>query len=141
MRVLGETFACLSCVALSLHKEALMNELILPWPPKELSPNARVHWAVKSKHAKKLKQTCWAIAVESGVKLDPESMVDLYITFRPSSRRRQDMDNMLARAKYALDGVALALGVDDSKFRLHLEIGEPVKGGAIVVSMLQGSTQ
>ena len=32
--------------------------LHLPWPPKELSPNARVHWAKKSKAAKAYRLQC-----------------------------------------------------------------------------------
>lgn len=106
---------------------------MLPWPASELSPNARVHWSVRSRKAKRLKNECWALTKASGIKIKHDGVIDLHITFRPACRRRQDVDNMLARAKYALDGVALALGVDDSRFRLHLEVGEPVHGGAVVV--------
>lgn len=38
---------------------------------------------------------------------------------------------MLASIKAGLDGIAQAWGVDDSRFRLTLQIGEVVKNGTI----------
>ena len=34
----------------------MTNQINLPWPPRELSPNARVHWAKKAKAAKAYKK-------------------------------------------------------------------------------------
>jgi hypothetical protein len=42
--------------------------LHLPWPPKELSPNARVHWAKKSKAAKAYRLQCGLMTKASNVK-------------------------------------------------------------------------
>jgi crossover junction endodeoxyribonuclease RusA len=112
-----------------------MSEISLPWPPAELSPNSRCHWSVKARKAKQIKQDCWALTKASGLKIEHEGKIPLSITFRPPSKARYDMDNCLARSKAALDGLAFGLGVDDVRFVLTLEMGEPVKGGEIVVRL------
>jgi crossover junction endodeoxyribonuclease RusA len=110
--------------------------ITFPWPPKELSPNARVHWAEKAKAAKKYKSDCLWICREA--KVQPEIDDDefhLIVEFRPPSKRRADIDNMLSSIKQALDAVSEATGIDDSKFALHLKRVSPVKNGAVVISI------
>jgi crossover junction endodeoxyribonuclease RusA len=52
----------------------------------------------------------------------------------PPDKRRRDWDNIVASLKSGLDGIADALGVDDSRFRLSIEmIPEVVKGGRVDV--------
>ena len=46
------------------------------------------------------------------------------ITFHPPSNRRQDLDNMLASIKSGLDGVADAIGVDDSNWTITIARGD-----------------
>jgi crossover junction endodeoxyribonuclease RusA len=113
-----------------------MIEIVLPWPPTELSPNSRSHWSIKARKAKQLKQDCWAITKASGANISHEEKIPLKVTFRPPSKRRFDMDNCLSRSKALMDGVALGLGVDDVRFTLTLDIGEPVKGGAVIVKVI-----
>ena len=62
--------------------------------------------------------------------------IPLLITFCPPTKARRDIDNMLASIKAALDGVAEAWGVDDSRFRPSLDIGPVVKHGAIKIEIL-----
>lgn len=58
----------------------------------------------------------------------------LEITFHPPDKRRRDRDNNLASIKSAIDGIALALEIDDSNFDYGaVKKGEPIKGGKIVV--------
>jgi crossover junction endodeoxyribonuclease RusA len=45
------------------------------------------------------------------------------------------MDNMLASMKSGLDGLADATGIDDRHWRLSIGVGEPVKGGQVLVRM------
>jgi len=45
------------------------------------------------------------------------------------------MDNMLGSLKYGIDGIAMAMGVDDCQFEFDLRRGEPRKGGAVVVEV------
>lgn len=59
----------------------------------------------------------------------------LVITFRPPSKRRADLDNMLASFKRGIDCISEYIGIDDSNFQLVITKGEPVKGGAVEVEI------
>lgn len=109
--------------------------ITLPWPDKALHPNARVHWAAKAKAAKAARTAAGWAAKVARVRVEGEGRVTLNILFKPPSRRRHDIDNCLAACKSALDGIADALGINDCRFRFVLEIGEPVKGGVVVVGV------
>lgn len=109
-----------------------MIDMTLPWPPKELSPNARVHWRQKHKHAKAYRRTCGLIALA----LDAPRLSGkkyFWVTFCPPNRRSYDDDNLLARFKAGRDGVADGLGIDDKNFVTTINIGKPVPGGAVRV--------
>ncbi|SOS36014.1 hypothetical protein CFBP6411_04657 [Pseudomonas syringae group genomosp. 3] len=45
----------------------MSTDLILPWPPKVLSPNARTHWATKSRAAKAYRNTCYLLCRQAGL--------------------------------------------------------------------------
>ena len=45
------------------------------------------------------------------------------------------MDNLISATKALRDGLMDALGVDDSRFVVTYEMGEPVKGGAVQVEI------
>lgn len=109
-----------------------MIDMTLPWPPKELSPNARVHWRQKHKHAKAYRRTCGLIALA----LDAPHLSGkkyFWVTFCPPNRRSYDDDNLLARFKAGRDGIADGLGIDDKNFVTTINVGEPVPGGAVRV--------
>jgi len=110
----------------------MANHVILPWPPKELSPNSRKHRLHTTKFRKGYKTACWAVAKEA--KPD-RTKTHLDITFSPPDGRRRDLDNMLGSIKYGLDGLALALGVDDSDWTLTIRKGAKVKGGAVYIEL------
>ena len=101
----------------------------LPWYPRELSPNAREHWTVSARKKKEYKIACWALTKEaiSNPQL-PDGKINLTIEFFPPSRRHYDLDNCLASIKAGLDGVALALGVNDKRFNLTLAMRDEVRG-------------
>jgi crossover junction endodeoxyribonuclease RusA len=101
--------------------------IALPWPARELSPNARVHWAKKSKAAKAYRRTCHLLTKAAGV-VAPQGPVMLLLEFCPPNRQRRDDDNCLAAFKSGRDGLADALGIDDSRF-----VTQPVQGGAVMV--------
>jgi crossover junction endodeoxyribonuclease RusA len=108
----------------------------LPWPPKELSPNARVHWAKKAKAAKGYGIDAHFASFARGNSPPPAGSAPLVsITFYPPDNRRRDLDNMLASIKSGLDGIASAIGIDDSKWSLTIRKGEPVKGGRVIVEV------
>ncbi|WP_330114093.1 endodeoxyribonuclease RusA [Pseudomonas sp. JS3066] len=107
-------------------------QLDLPWPPKELSPNARVHWKQRHRHVKAYRYACGMLAKASGATV-PEGRLYLWITFCPPNRRSHDDDNLMARFKAGRDGVADGLGIDDKNFVTTASIGEPVQGGLVRV--------
>lgn len=117
-----------------------MEPLILPWPDRTLHPNSRPHFMVLAK-AKKAARThaAWATkAAWAGLVL-PEGRLHLWVDFVPPDRRRRDDDGLLSSFKAARDGIADALGIDDSRFISHPFLrDEPIKGGQIVVRITGG---
>ncbi len=85
-------------------------ELTLPWMPKALSPNARLHWSTKSKAAKAYRNACYILAKQSGIAIDWDGDIHAWIDFYPPDKRHRDDDNMIAAFKAGRDGVADALG-------------------------------
>jgi crossover junction endodeoxyribonuclease RusA len=102
-----------------------------------LSPNARVHWSKKSKATKRYKANCWALTKEAKAKIDWDGPIVVSMTFFPPNRCRRDIDNLIASSKALLDGMALALGVDDSRFYLRQQISEDL-GGLVRVRLSVG---
>ena len=109
--------------------------VVLPWPCRELSPNARVHWAKKARVAKNYRAVAHTMArkVLWPVNLEIARVV---IEFYPPDNRRRDLDNMLASMKPAIDGIAAAIGVDDSKWEISMKKGAAVEGGLVVVEVV-----
>lgn len=103
-------------------------EVIFPWPPKELSPNARLHWATKAKAAKKYRETCRVLTLASGLQVLSEGKIRVIVTFYPPDRRHRDADNQVAMIKAALDGFAEALGVNDRRFLPTFQFTDEVAG-------------
>ena len=107
----------------------------LPWPPRALWPNTKAHWSKRAPVAAKARADAMLLTRAAGwigLRAEP---IPLRITFHPPNRIRRDLDGMLSAMKPALDGVAAAMGVDDHLFRPVLDIGEPVRGGAVIITM------
>jgi crossover junction endodeoxyribonuclease RusA len=107
-------------------------KLHLPWPPQELSPNKRVHWGKKSKAAKAYRLQCGLMTKAAKLIIpEIEGKLYLWLTFYPPDKRRRDDDNMIASFKSGRDGIADALGIDDSRFItrpwVHTETGGYIK--------------
>lgn len=120
-----------------------MIELTLPWPSKDLSQNARVHWTAKAKAAGVARAEGKLLAIAAGWQslVLPEGRLHLWIDFYPPTRRLPDDDNMVARFKPYRDGLADALGIDDKRFVSHPYVREqPRKGGEVVVRLTGGPT-
>lgn len=109
----------------------------LPWPPRSLHPNGRPHWRIKAAAAKASRGDAYLLTRTAMLRGTPafDGKVDVRLTFCPPSKRKFDLDGALSANKAALDGIADALGVDDSKFRLALERGPVTKGGAVYVEI------
>lgn len=120
--------------------------ITLPWPPSVLNPNVKKHWTVKSKAAKKHKDDCYwctqSAKDEQGVPYFTTHTIPLRVTLHPPDKRPRDVDNAIASCKYLFDGIALALGVNDSRFRPQFDKdwGEVVKHGQVIVELKEEVT-
>lgn len=108
--------------------------LVMPWPPADLSPNARAHWAVLARAKKKYREECGWHARSQGARRMSAERLDVTFTFYPPTKRRIDLDNCIARMKAGIDGIADVVGVDDSKWRMSFEIA-PHVGGMVKVTI------
>lgn len=93
----------------------------LPWPDPILNPNRSKgrHWAATAGARDGARFSAYmaaCAAIPVGDNKNPVGPISLTITFVQPDRRRRDRDNSLASLKPALDGVADALGIDDSQF-------------------------
>ena len=106
----------------------MIARVTLPWPPKDLSPNARIHWSRLAK-AKKAYRAAYALQAQAqGVRRVAAKKLHVSLTFYPPTRRAFDLDNALARMKSGLDGLADVLGVDDRHWSLSIERAEQIGG-------------
>lgn len=78
--------------------------LLLPLPPRELSPNWRGHWAKKWKASSQYRTTCRMLAYEAA-KFSMPTKMRITATFRFADERQRDLDNCVAAFKPALDGI------------------------------------
>ena len=111
----------------------------LPWPAKELSPNARHHWAAAAKAKKAYRAKCRLLGEAQALwqVKDAPGPITVGVTFFAPDNRPRDLDNMLASMKSGLDGLADAMGVDDSgwSFRV-IKAKQIVPGGLVVVEVI-----
>jgi crossover junction endodeoxyribonuclease RusA len=108
----------------------------LPWPPPELSPNGRCHWRVKAKAGKKYKSDVFYLCKAAGLEMPDEAQkLHVWLDFFPPDKRCRDEDNAYHSAKFLLDGLAEALGINDKHFVLHPFFHHDEIGGKIVVNV------
>ena len=103
-------------------------DLTLPWPPSALSPNTRQHWSALARAKKLYRTECAWQAKAQGAKRIEADKLHVSLIFVPPNRRAFDLDNMLARMKSGLDGLADVLGVDDSKWSLTISKADEIGG-------------
>ncbi|MGE8567511.1 MAG: hypothetical protein ACN6PV_13655 [Achromobacter sp.] len=93
----------------------------LPWPDTSLMANRKggKHWG--STHAAKVRarESAFYAAKEALGRnsLESASPVPVSITWVAPNKVRRDLDGLLSAEKPRLDGIAAALGIDDSQFR------------------------
>ena len=116
----------------------MSNTVTFFWPPRELSPNVRIHWATKARAVKKYRRDCCLLAKGAKLVVDWDGDIHVHLAFLPPTNRRRDKDNLQASMKAGLDGLADALGVNDSRFYVYSTIGLCRKGGAVIVALSRG---
>lgn len=132
-------------------REGLVVVLTLPWPPSELSPNGQHgHWSRTSKARKKFRERCWIETLEQLRGVDPTAVIVLpkracprlclRLEFaQPDDRRHYDLDNLLARMKSGVDGLAAALQINDACIEeiTVARAGTSLTGGHVLARLSQ----
>jgi len=119
-----------------------MIEIVLGWPPSDLSPNARLHWAKLARAKKHYRQACLSVTKEQLKKYPnynelPERLV-LEMTFIPPDRRSYDRDNLVARMKSGIDGLSDALRINDKRFNTVIStMDQDYLGGFVKIRILK----
>lgn len=108
--------------------------LVLGWPPKELSPNARLHWRQVARAKKAYRAACHFTALEQGAHKLTAERLHVSFTFYPPNKQRRDLDGCISRMKAGIDGLADVLGVDDSKWAMSFALSEEI-GGLVRVTI------
>lgn len=115
-------------------------------PPRELSPNARVHWAARARQAKALREAAyWAtVSCRGNPAFDALAgaeriALDLTVRWEKGRKRTQDDDNVWASFKNGRDGIAEALGIDDRRLVIRgltqERAGKDDAGGYVLVAL------
>lgn len=91
----------------------------LPFPAAELFPNRAKgrHWGGLSAVRAKQKSDAFYATKAAGVFEDKGGNIPLSLLYMTPDKRKRDLDGLLAASKNLLDGMAQALGVDDSRFK------------------------
>lgn len=95
-----------------------MNAIVVPWPPKELSPNARPHHMAKARAFKQYKQAvCYRARGFECIGSPRVCVVPLTV-----QHRNRDLDNICGSLKAAIDGLTEAGWWEDDSDLCRLEL-------------------
>jgi crossover junction endodeoxyribonuclease RusA len=119
------------------------NTIVVGFPPKGLNPNRShgVHWSKLKKLKDRYRQEVWAQALADKLEAPASELILLRLHFFPpgTHRRKADDDNLKAAFKSGRDGLALALGIDDQRFRDEAVLyppGSHGKHGCVKIELL-----
>lgn len=133
-----QTVASMEPVMLALGVPA-GQRIVCAWPPKELNPNRRIHPAKRAPFAKRYLHDCWVLALEAKLTAGAEHRIFVRLDFFPPDRVRRDDDNAISSFKAGRDGIAKAMKVDDSRFKIIPDMhAQPL--GCVVVTLIDGAT-
>lgn len=108
--------------------------IVLPFPASSLSGHSAGHWRTKA--AATAKHRAWAKAATMAVRPLVADVGDIpvHIRFVPANHRG-DRANFPNRMKPYLDGIAEALGVNDSRFLPSYTFSDPESPGRVEVTV------
>jgi len=96
-------------------------QIVLEWPDPKLMPNRKNgrHWgSTVREQVQARSRALYATRAALGDNtVNFGDRIPTRITFVAANKRKRDLDNLLAAMKHALDGIAMYLEVDDSRFR------------------------
>lgn len=93
-------------------------EFTLPWPPNTLSPNEHRHHMVAYSAKKKYRKACLIelMMQHRRPSFALPARIAIRLEFAPPFNRKFDKDNLVARMKAGIDGIAQWLECDDTIF-------------------------
>lgn len=91
--------------------------LNLGWPPNELNPNKRNHWAVKARAAADYRLACKVDCLDQWGRATLQPPVKATITFIITDKRRHDPVNLYRMFKPGEDGLVDAGIIVDDDFK------------------------
>ena len=115
-----------------------MIEFVLEWPDSALLPNARKrHWRDKQPFKEAAREMAFTNAFNSGLQIG-QGKLSARLLFNSPDNIRRDLDNLLSSMKPSIDGVCLALGIDDAKIVCYtVERGELHPGGRVILQLTE----
>lgn len=108
----------------------------LPFPPASLSGHNKGSWHGKSGIVRKHRDWAFKATLAANLSVPAEGDIRVSMTFYPPDRRG-DRLNFPNRAKPYWDGIAQALGVNDSRFVPAYHFAEPSSRPCVVVAVGQ----
>src|SRR3546814_8356767 len=114
----------------------MSNSVRLTWPDRASHPNSRGHWSKRAKANKAMRKAAYYLTLGANVKAPENGDIRVVLTFYPPDRRQRDRDNLLSNCKAYLDGIADALGVNDSRFVPSIHMADET-GGYVVAEITQ----
>ena len=111
----------------------------LPFPHADLFPNRKngKHWGATHETRQVQRDAGYWATKAAGSFKAPDGYIPLSLLYLTPDKRHRDCDNMLAASKALLDGVALALGIDDKRFKpILIDFAQgPDKVGALIAAV------
>ncbi len=113
----------------------------LPFPDSSLFPNRKngKHWTATSAAKDIQKSTAYMLtkqAMQTTQSNFGDGNIPLSLVYLTPDKRKRDLDNMLAASKALIDGMAQALGIDDSRFKpVLVDWVQGPKGGALMAAV------
>ena len=92
------------------------------FPPRDASPNARVHYMKLHSVKKAQGELMTGLILAQGIPDKPMDKAHLTITFESKDKRRRDIDNLLASCKAYIDALVPDVIVDDNAERLGITL-------------------
>ena len=106
----------------------------LPFPPSSLSGHNTGHWRGKSATVALFRALAAERAEEAGIAAPEDGDIIVRVTFYPPDKRG-DRVNFPNRCKPIFDGIADALGVNDSRFVPEYRFCPPEKPGRLEIEV------
>src|SRR3546814_16726876 len=83
-----------------------------------------------------MRKAAYYLTLGAKIKAPENGDIRVVLTLYPPDRRQRDRDNLLSNCKAYLDGIADALGVNDSRFVPSIRMADET-GGYVVAEITQ----